>query len=119
MSGQEAVAGAADLERLRDGDLILGGVDARVVGAHTFYRIDGTWTREGYEKDTPAPEVVVGSRAFLDLIAAAPDLATAAALGDRVIAEGPDGWVTIVWPERSASSAPISSRTCSATPSAS
>jgi Ca-activated chloride channel family protein len=102
VSGKDAVAGATDVGRLREGSLDLGGEDARVIGAHTYYRVDGTWTREGYEQDTPAPEVLVGSDAFLALIAASPDLATAAALGDRVITLGPDGWVTIVWPDRDA-----------------
>lgn len=102
VSGEAAVAGAGDLEDLRTGTLDLGGTDARVLGAHTYYRVDGTWTREGYKPETAAPEVLVGSEAFLALIAAGPELATAAALGDRVVTLGPDGWVTIVWPERDA-----------------
>ena len=47
-------------------------------------------------------EVLVGSDAFTALIADAPELAAAAALGERVVVEGPDGWVTIVWPELAA-----------------
>jgi Ca-activated chloride channel family protein len=101
-SGEAAVAGAGSVEDLRAGTLDLGGTDARVLGAHTYYRVDGTWTREGYEPGTDAPEVLVGSEAFLALIAADPALATAAALGDRVVTLGPDGWITIAWPERDA-----------------
>ncbi len=102
VSGEQAVGAATDVNRLREGTLDLGGEEARVIGVHTYYRVDGTWTREGYAKDTPAPEVLVGSDAFLALISAAPDIATAAALGDRVVTLGPDGWVTIVWPEQPA-----------------
>ena len=36
---------------------------------------------------------------FLELIAEDPSLADAAALGERVVTEGPDGWITIVWPD--------------------
>ena len=46
-----------------------------------------------------APEVEVGSDEFLELIARDPSIADAAALGERVIALGPDGWITIVWPD--------------------
>ena len=98
-SGERAVRSAADLEDLRAGTLDLGGTSARVVGAHTWYLVDGTWVRDGYEPGTEAPEIVVGSDAFAALIARAPELAAAAALGERVVVEGPDGWVTIVWPE--------------------
>jgi hypothetical protein len=41
----------------------------------------------------------VGSAEFSDLIVRDPDVAEAAALGERVITLGPDGWITIVWPE--------------------
>ena len=37
--------------------------------------------------------------AFLALIGESPEIAEAAALGERVITLGPDGWVTLVWPE--------------------
>jgi Ca-activated chloride channel family protein len=99
VSGKDAVAGASAMERLRAGDFDLGGQGMRVIGAHTYYLVDGTWTRDGYVPETAAPEVPVGTDAFLTLIAAAPDVAAAAALGERVIVHGPDGWVTIVWPE--------------------
>ena len=46
-----------------------------------------------------APEVEVGSGEFLQLIAQDPSLADAAALGERVVTEGPEGWITIVWPD--------------------
>ena len=98
-SGEDAVGAAADLESLREGRLDLGSTGTRVLGAHSFYLVDGTWYRDGYEQGTDAPEVVVGSAAFAALIEAAPGAAEAAALGERVVTEGPDGWVTIVWPE--------------------
>ena len=98
-SGESAVKGASDLEELRAGQLDLGGLTARVVGAHTYYLLDGTWGRDGYEPGTDAPEVLVGSAEFALLIEASPEVATAAAVGERVIVPGPDGWVTIVWPE--------------------
>jgi hypothetical protein len=66
--------------------------------------VDGTWTRDGYDPDVDAPEVEVGSVEFLELIAEEPDLADAAALGERVVTEGPDGWITIVWPDVAAGS---------------
>lgn len=101
-SGQSAVAGAADLESLREGKFELGGGDrnaARVVGAHSYFNVDGAWVRDGMEPGDEAPEVLVGSPAFAALLEAAPELAAAAALGPRVIVLGPDGPVTIVWPE--------------------
>ncbi len=63
-----------------------------------------TWTRDDYEPGTEAPEVAVGSAEFLALIAEAPEVAEAAALGERVITLGPDGWITLVWPEVDAAS---------------
>lgn len=98
-SGQKAVQRAEALEELRGDGLQSGGQRSRVIGAHTFYLVDDTWIREGYDADTEAPEVEVGSVEFLELIAEDPALADAAALGQRVIALGPDGWVTIVWPD--------------------
>ena len=97
-SGESAVQGASDLEALRAGKLELGGDGSRVVGAHTYYLVDGTWIRDGHEPGTEAPDVTVGSDAFLALIAADPEVAAAAALGARVVVETADGWVTIVWP---------------------
>jgi Ca-activated chloride channel homolog len=101
-SGEVAVQGASDLEALRAGRYELGGQGARVVGAHTYYRIDGLWARDGYRPGTDAPEVLVGSDAFRALIAADPDIAAAAALGERVIVPAGNGWVTIVWPDPAA-----------------
>jgi hypothetical protein len=72
------------------------------VGAHTFYLVDGTWTRDDYEPGTEALEVEVGSDEFRALVAEDPDLAAAAALGERVVVMGPDGWLTLVWPETDA-----------------
>ncbi|MFN8622235.1 MAG: VWA domain-containing protein [Chloroflexota bacterium] len=102
VSGEGAVAGASDLETLRDGRMTLGTTGSRVVGDHTYYLVDGTWTRDGFPADTVAPEVAVGSDAFRALLAADPGVAAAAALGARVIVEGPDGWVTLVWPATAA-----------------
>jgi Ca-activated chloride channel homolog len=98
-SGKAAVDTAAGLGVLRDGSASLGTQTSKVLGAHTFYHVEDTWTRDDFEIDTDAPEVEVGSVEFLALIAAAPEIADAAALGARVITEGPDGWITIVWPE--------------------
>ena len=99
-SGERAVEGAADLEELREGDFDLGGDSARVVGAHSYYRLGDAWARDGFDPDgDEAPEVLVGSAEFAALLEAAPELADAAAVGQRVIVLGPDGWVTIVWPD--------------------
>lgn len=98
-AGQSAVRKASAVEDLREGNLILGGETSRVLGAHSYYFVEDTWARDGYEPGTDAPEVLVGSDAFKDLIAEAPEIAEAAALGERVVVLGPDGWVTIVWPD--------------------
>jgi Ca-activated chloride channel family protein len=101
-SGQSAVEGAADLEALRDGRFDLGGSDrntARVVGVHSYFAVEGTWYRDGMEPGDDAPELLVGSPEFATLLQTAPELAGAAALGPRVVVLGPDGPVTIVWPE--------------------
>ena len=98
-SGKSAVTTASSLENLRGGGLILGGRSARVLGAHSYFLLEGAWTREGYEPGTDAPEVLVGSDEFTALIATSPEIAEAAALGERVIVLGPDGWITIVWPD--------------------
>ena len=98
-SGKAAVDSAAGLELLRDGSANLGTQTSKVLGAHTFYYLDETWTRDDFVADTAAPRVEVGSKEFLELIEEAPEIAEAATLGERVITEGPDGWVTIVWPE--------------------
>jgi hypothetical protein len=68
------------------------------LGTHAFYLVEGAWTRDDYEAGTEAPEVEVGSTRFTALLGEAPELADAAALGERVITEGPDGWLTLVWP---------------------
>ncbi len=98
-SGQSAVERAKAVDDLREGNVTLGTEQSQVVGSHTYYHVDGTWTRDDYEADTDAPEVEVGSAEFLELIADAPELADAATLGERVVTEGPDGWITIVWPD--------------------
>ncbi len=103
-SGKAAVDRADALEELRDGGAVLGSQTSRVLGAHTYYDVDGTWTRDDFEPGTEAPEVAVGSPEFLALIATAPEIADAATLGERVVTEGPDGWITIVWPAVDAAS---------------
>jgi Ca-activated chloride channel family protein len=103
-SGQEAVRAASAVEELRDAD---GAVRwdsqkrerLQVVGAHTYVELDGTWTRRDYDPEIDAPEVEVGSAEFLALLREDPSLAEAAALGESVITLGPDGWITIVWPD--------------------
>jgi Ca-activated chloride channel homolog len=102
-------AGQAAVERAKAiGDLYsdeLGGASTtgdqavQTLGSHAYYLVDGTWTRDDYEAGTKAPEVVVGSADFRTLLGKAPDLAKAAALGERVVTEGPDGWLTLVWPK--------------------
>jgi Ca-activated chloride channel family protein len=105
---EEPVAGQAAVERAKAvSDLYAGDVNApapggeavRRLGTHAFYLVEGAWTRDDFEAGTDAPEIEVGTPAFLDLVAEDPDLAEAAALGERVITRGPDGWLTLVWPE--------------------
>ena len=96
-SGAQAVE-AADDEDLRSGGLSLGAETVRVLGSASYVLRDGVWTQSGFTLGSDAPEVVVGSAAFAELVAARPELATAAQLGERVVAEGPNGFVTLVWP---------------------
>ena len=97
-SGEKAVRRATELNDLREGKADLGTASSQALGSHTFYLVDGAWTRDDFEEGTDAPEVEVGSAEFLALIAQDPGLADAAALGERVVTEGPDGWITITWP---------------------
>ena len=99
VSGQGAVAKSEAVEELAQGRFRLGGESSRVLGAHSYYLVGDTWARDGYDADSEAPEVIVGSDAFTELIAEVPELAEAAALGERVVVLGPDGWITIVWPD--------------------
>lgn len=98
-SGEYAVKGAGALEALRDGELSAGGELIRLSGTRSFVFVDGTWIETGDERPEAAPEVVVGSEAFAALMKASPEIADSAALGERVVTRGPEGWVTIVWPE--------------------
>jgi len=98
-SGKDAVGRAEALDELREGEIIASGQSSRVLGAHTFYLVGDTWTRDDFEPDTETPEVEVGSAEFLALIAEVPEMAEVAALGERVITLGPDGWIAIVWPD--------------------
>ncbi len=102
-SGADAVAGAADLEELRDG-AFEGDADAaatvRQLGARSYYLIDGAWTRDGYRPELDVTPVTVGSAAFAALVEAEPEIASAAALGGRVITLAADGtWVELSWPD--------------------
>ena len=98
-SGDDAVAGAGALEKLRAGDFSLGGESVQVLGAQSYVFIDGAWVQSGFDLETDAREVTVGSEEFARLLASDPSLAAAASVGTRVIVEGADGWLTIVWPE--------------------
>ncbi|MDA0353181.1 MAG: VWA domain-containing protein [Chloroflexi bacterium] len=102
-SGADAVAGAADLEELRAGTFTSGnngGSSVRQLGAHSYYLVDGVWTRDGYLAATDISPIVVGSAAFASLVEAAPELAEAAALGSRVITLAADGtWIELNWPD--------------------
>ena len=82
-SGRSAVESAADLEQLREGAFDLGTESARVVGAHSYYALDGAWARDGFEPGDHAPELLVGSPEFAALLAAAPELATVHSPGPR------------------------------------
>ena len=99
-SGQAAVERAKSAGELRDNAQVqrYSAPATQVVGSHTFYFVDDTWTRDDFEEGTETPEVEVGSAEFLALMAQDPGLADAAALGERVVTEGPDGWITITWP---------------------
>ena len=97
-SGADAVDGASDLEELRGGTFSLGGQSVRVIGTHSYILVDGVWTRDGYEATLEAPEVLVGTADFAELVEFDPDIAAAAALGEHIVVLGPDGWRTLVWP---------------------
>ena len=98
-SGEKAVRRAGAIEELREGNVSLGTQSSKALGAHTFYLVDGAWTRDDYEPGSDAREVEVGSADFLALMTEAPEIAEAATLGERVVTLSPDGWITIVWPD--------------------
>jgi Ca-activated chloride channel family protein len=100
-SGQAAVEQAKSVGAMRDDSQVRrnSAPATQVVGSHTYYLVDETWVRDDFEEGAEAPEVEVGSSVFLELIADDPSLADAAALGERVVTEGPDGWITITWPQ--------------------
>ncbi|MEZ4503883.1 MAG: VWA domain-containing protein [Dehalococcoidia bacterium] len=104
-TGAQAFGGAADVESLREGALAGGefATTVRRIGAHSFYLVDGRWTQDGYE-DERATEVAVGSEAFADLVALDPEVAAAAALGERVLLEVDGDWFEVVWPDTEAAS---------------
>ncbi len=98
-SGADAVKGAGSLEALRDGELAAGGELILLAGTRSFVFLDGTWVETSDERPEDAPEILVGSAAFAALLDSDPEMADAAALGARVLTRGPEGWVTIVWPD--------------------
>ncbi len=99
-SGASAVKAAKSVGEMREEAEFRANtiMTTEVVGSHSYYFVDDTWTRDDYEEGTDAPVIEVGSDEFLELIARDPSLADAAALGERVVTEGPDGWITITWP---------------------
>ena len=70
-SGQAAVEQAKSAGELRDNAQVQRSAApaTQVVGSHTFYFVDDTWTRDDFEEGTETPEVEVGSAEFLELIA--------------------------------------------------
>lgn len=98
-SGEAAVGAADQAESLREGGQSLGANAIRVVGSHSYTLVDGVWIQDGYELGDPVKEIVVGSEEFGCLIDEQPDLAGAAGLGPEVIAQGPPGFIRIVWPD--------------------
>jgi hypothetical protein len=99
---QAAVDRAKAVDDLRAGNTTSaapGGEAVQRLGSHAYYLVEGAWTRDDYEAGIDTPEVTVGSAEFLALIGQSQEIAEAAALGERVITLGPDGWVTLVWPE--------------------
>ena len=97
-SGASAVAGASALEDLRSGAFDSGAEAIRIAGSYSYYYADGVWARSDFDPAGETVEVTVGSAEFAALIEQDADIASAAALGERVIVLGPQGWVTIVWP---------------------
>jgi len=100
-SGADAVAGASDLEELRDGSFESdAAAPVRQLGAHSYYFVDGVWIRDGYTREIDVTPVTVGSQEFASLVEAEPDIASAAALGGRVITLAADGtWLELSWPD--------------------
>ncbi len=97
-SGATAVAGAASAGELREGKQQTSGQSVRSAGGKSFYLLDGAWVQSGYAPGAHVPGVAVASTEFASLVERAPALLAAAALGERVIADGPDGFVRIEWP---------------------
>ena len=98
-SGADAVAQAEASEELREGATALGTNAIRVVGAQSYAQVGDAWVQAGLDPAAEAEVVTVGSDAFAALIAARPELAQAATLGDAIIVAGLDGNVRIVWPD--------------------
>jgi Ca-activated chloride channel family protein len=105
--GADAVGGASAVEALRSGEGAAPLPSAiRSTGSTSFVEVDGRWVATDFDEasDSELAEVVVGSQAFADLLAADPSVAGAATLGAEVVYETAQGWVTIVWPESDAAS---------------
>ena len=100
-SGADAVAGASDLEALREGNFEGSGAPTvRQVGAHSYYLVDGVWVRDDFDRTFDIDPVEVGSAKFAALVEASPEIASAAALGGRVITLAADGtWIEVRWPD--------------------
>ena len=100
-SGADAVAGASDLEALRAGSFEASAVPTvRQLGAHSYYLVDGAWVRDGFDPTFDIDSITVGSTEFASLVEASPEIASAAALGDRVITLAADGtWIEVRWPD--------------------
>ena len=72
----------------------------RQVGAHSYYLVDGVWVRDGFDRTFDIDPVEVGSAKFAALVEASPEIASAAALGGRVITLAADGtWIEVRWPD--------------------
>ena len=71
VSGESAVTAADTSGELRAGNTALGTEQIRVLGAHSYTLIDGTWIQDGYILGQDAEEVIVGSDAFAELVAQA------------------------------------------------
>ena len=97
--GEAAVDRASPVEALRAGEPAAPPPAAiRTAGTKSFVETDGRWIATDFDA-AETVEIVVGSEAFADLVAADPSVARAAALGPAVVYETTAGWVTVVWPE--------------------
>jgi hypothetical protein len=76
---------------LRQGAFDGGSVSTvRQLGAHSYYLMDGVSIRDGYDPATDISPVLVGSAKFATCVEAEPEIASATALGARVITPAAD-----------------------------